>query len=116
MESTTLKWNGDVDFTDNYEDVVKENIPRCLTGIRQSLVTFVQRITRFRRTPASHILIFMISPEEHNRKPYAIPVQCIPYKSLSDSKVRELANNVIREMVKRNMKVAGIYNYVLAYF
>ena len=68
-----LKWNGDVDFTDKYEDevcdAIKENIPRCLTGIRQSLVTFVQRITRFRRTPASHILIFMISPEEHNRKP-----------------------------------------------
>ena len=49
----------------------------------------------------------MISCEERRSKPYALPVQCIPYKGLDDMKIHELANNVIQEMVKRNMKVAG---------
>ena len=49
----------------------------------------------------------MISPEERNQKPYALPVQCMAYKGLSDSKVRELANKVITEMIKMKMKAAG---------
>ena len=54
----------------------------------------------------------MISPEDRRRKPYAIPVQCIPYRSLTDAKARELASVVICEMVKRNMKVAGMNVHV----
>lgn len=54
----------------------------------------------------------MISSEERQKKPYALPVQCLPYKSLSDAKVRELENKIIRVMSHHNMKVAGIYVYV----
>ena len=64
-------------------------------------------MTRHQQTAASHILVFMISTEDRRRKPYALPVQCVPYKGLSDSKVRDLANNIISEMVKRKMNVAG---------
>ena len=46
-------------------------------------------------------IVFMVSPEERNRKPYALPVQCIPYKGLTDAKVRHLANKVIHEMTLR---------------
>ena len=90
----------------------EENIPKQLTNIRQSLISFIKGITRHQRTAATHILVFMISCEERRTKPYALPVQCIPYKGLGDMKIRELANNVIQEMVKRNMKVAGIISYV----
>ena len=85
----------------------EENIPKQLTSIRQSLISFIKGITRHQRIVATHILVFMISCEERRSKPYALPVQCIPYKGLGDMKIRELANNVIQEMVKRNMKVAG---------
>lgn len=64
-------------------------------------------VIHHQHTPATHILVFMISNEERSKKPYALPVQCIPYKGLSDAKVRELANKIIREMVKRKMNVAG---------
>ena len=47
---------------------------------------------------ASHILVFMISTEDRTKKPYALPVQCVPYKGLSDSKVRDLANNIISDI------------------
>jgi len=49
----------------------------------------------------------MISNEERDKKPYALPIQCLPYKGLSDAKVRELANKIILEMVRRGMKVVG---------
>ena len=88
----------------SWEDV---NIPCHLTNIKKSLTAFIQDVTRYRRVAATHVLVFMISPEERNKKPYALPVQCLPYKGLSDAKVRKLANKVIHEMTKRHMKVAG---------
>jgi len=85
----------------------QKNIPRLLTDIRKKLRSFIKGITRHQRTAATHILVFMISQETRRTKPYAIPVQCVPYKGLSDLKVRELSNRIIEEMTKRKMKVAG---------
>jgi len=90
----------------------EDNIPRQLSNIRDKVVAFITGLTRHQRTPATHVLVFMISNEERNKKPYALPIQCIPYKGISDAKVRELANKVIHEMVKREMKVAGIKLYM----
>lgn len=84
-----------------------ENIPNQLQVIRRTLTAFIKGVTRQQRTAATHILVFMISEETRRRKPYALPVQCLPYKGLADSKVRSLANEIIREMCKRQMKVAG---------
>ena len=56
-------------------------------------------------------MVVMISPEERTTKPYAIPIQCIPCKSLKDSEVRQIANRIIKEMVSRKFKVAGTYYY-----
>ena len=42
-----------------------------LTSIRQKLLQFTKRITYFKRIPATHVFVFMISPE---RKPYAVLV------------------------------------------
>ena len=92
---------------DEHCDWREENIPRRLTTIRQRVTTFIRGTTRHKRTAATHVLVFMISPEERNQKPYALPVQCLPYKGLSDAKARDLANKVIHEMVQRNMKVSG---------
>ena len=83
------------------------NVPSRLQTIRQHATAFVKGVVRHQRNAATHILVFMISPEERNKKPYALPVQCLPYKGISDAKVRMLADEIIQEMVKRNMKVAG---------
>ena len=71
-------------------DIVQDNIPRQVTTMCQKVYPFIRRVTRHKHT---HILVFMISPEERS----AIPIQCIPYKS---PKARELANKIICEMVK----------------
>jgi len=83
------------------------NIPSHLCSFRHKLVSFIKGVTRHQRTPATHILVFMISTEDRRRKPYALPVQCIPYVRISDAKIRELANKIIAKMVKRKMNVAG---------
>ena len=83
------------------------NIPRSLHEIRQIFCTFIKGVVRHQCIAATHVLVFMISNEERDKKPYALPVQCLPYKGLSDSKVQKLANEIIDEMVRRGMKVAG---------
>lgn len=55
----------------------------------------------------------MISAEDRRKKPYALPVQCIPYKGIGDTTVCELANKIICEMVKRKMNVAGRYCIIM---
>ena len=84
------------------------NIPRSLHKIRQIFCTFIKGAVLHQHITATHVLVFMISNEEINRqKPYALPVQCLPYKGLSDAKVWKLANEIINEMIRRGMKVAG---------
>ena len=61
-----------------------------------------------RRIAATHLLVFMISPESCNKKPYAISVQCIPYSGMSENTIRGLANRLIAEMSARGMEVAGM--------
>ena len=88
-------------------DTVGQNVPRQLTNLRARATQFVKGVTRLRRVAATHLLVFMISHESRNKKPYALPVQCLPYKGLSEPAFRALANKIIEEMVKRRMKVAG---------
>lgn len=83
------------------------NVPRKLTALREQLCSMLQGVYRFRRTPATHIFVIMISTESRSRKPYALPVQCIPYASLTDSSCRKLFDGVIQQMHTRGMKVAG---------
>ena len=47
----------------------RENVPRRLAVIRDNLSSFVKRVTCHRRTAATHLLVFMISSEERNKKP-----------------------------------------------
>ena len=61
----------------------------------------------------------MISPEARDRKPYAMPVQLVPYAGLTQKKIRSLINGVIKEMVKRKLEVCGRYavsEYCLSLF
>jgi len=89
------------------EEFVSANVPLRLCDYRKKLLSFLQSTYRFKRTPATHIFVLMISPEQRNRKPYALPVQCVPYTSLKHKTCRKLLNDLITEMHNRQMKVAG---------
>ena len=97
MEHGTLSITG---------DIVGINIPQQLADLRSLCTQFVKGVTRLKRTAAAHLMVFMISHERHDRKPYALPVQCVPYVGMSDAKIC-LANKIIEEMIRRKMKIAG---------
>ncbi len=104
VEIVTLKQKLEKSAIDREHD----NIARTVTHLREELAKFVKALTRHQRTAATHCLVLMISPEERKRKPYALPVQCLPYVSLKDREIRDISNKVIAEMHKHGMKVAGM--------
>ena len=50
----------------------------------------------------------MISTERRNKKPYAIPIQCVAYTGMTVAELRTIVNNIVSEMVKIEMKVTGM--------
>jgi len=46
-----------------------------------------------------------------NQKPYALPVQCIPYAGLKETDIRQLVSALVKEMVSHGMNVAGKHFY-----
>ena len=90
-------------------DRISKNFAKTISMLCNLARTFVKRVTKYRRVAAIHVLVLMISPEQRTSKPYALPVQCIAYKSLKDSEVRKIANTLVKEMSLRGMKVAGIF-------
>lgn len=89
-------------------DKVVSNFAKKHSSFCESAKEFVKRVTKYKRIPATRALVVMISPEECSTKPYALAIQCIPYKSLKDSEVQQIANSIVKEMVSRKMKIAGI--------
>ena len=83
-------------------DVQQLNLARRLTDLRVKFADFVKRLFRFKRSPATHIFLLMISSELRNHKPYALPVQCLPYAGMKEVDIHCLINSLIQEMVTRN--------------
>ena len=83
-----------------------------LTKLKSSLKSFIQDLSRQKRTPATHIFVIMISSYERKHKPYAIPIQCIPYTSMVHSTTRHVLNNIVQLMKERNMTVVGKFNLI----
>ena len=94
-------------INDPMTDMVKDNVAHRLDNIRESLSTFTRDLSRHQRSPASHIFVMMISSEQRNIKPYAVPVQCLPYHSINQQVMRQLVCNLMKEMKSRGMKVSG---------
>ena len=83
------------------------NLPRKLSGIRTHLQEVVKGVFRFKRTPATHIFVLMISSGLRDKKPYAVPIQFFPYAGLKEVDMRRIVTQLVKEMVRNGMKVAG---------
>ncbi|XP_073247312.1 uncharacterized protein [Porites lutea] len=59
------------------------------------------------REAATHLMIFMVADERRDMKPYAIPVRALPFKSITDAKVRQLRDDLKLEMENLGMVVVG---------
>lgn len=87
---------------------ISSNVPRRLEDLRKRWCLFVKRIIRFKRTPATHVFVFMLSNDLRDKKPYAQPVQCLPYAGLKERDIRSMVTKLVTEMIGHGMQVAGV--------
>ena len=89
-------------------EVNKETVLKIAGSLRMELLLYLKGIYSKKRTSASHLLIFMIADEIRARKPYAVPVRFLSYKSITDAKLRELEVEVENAMKTLGMIVVGM--------
>ena len=82
-------------------------VKKFLPPLTKKLLQYLHGLFTKRRNPTSHLLIFMISDELRNHKPYAVPVRFLTYKSLADKKLRYLQLEVETKMKIMGMVVVG---------
>jgi hypothetical protein len=85
------------------------NIAKFFTEMRKGLLPYCKGVFGKQREAASHVFSFMISEEQRNIKPYAIPVRFLTYSSITDKTVRDLKRQLVDEMRKLDMLSVGMY-------
>ena len=93
--------------------LISSKVARQLSNLQDSLSSFILDLSRHQRVMATHIFVLMISSELRNTKPYAVPVQCLPYHSMKHHQLRNIVCTLIKEMKQRGMRVAGEKLYTL---
>ena len=71
---------------------------------------YLRNLFKKKHDCATHVLVIMLSDERRNKKPYALPVRHIPYNAIKEQYVRDINKDVKHEMVKQNLKVAGVFS------
>ena len=89
--------------------------PRVVEVARQFLskkpdfLKYLRNLFVKKRQPgATHVMVFLVSEERRNVKPYCLPVQYVPYHSLKDQYVRDLALKIRSQMISLGMKPIGM--------
>ena len=83
------------------------NIKAEVSTLRNQLLNYVKNLYGKKRTAATHLFVFMIADDSRNVKPYAVPVRVLPFKSVTDKKVRELEEELRNAMTSIGMPVVG---------
>lgn len=85
------------------------NIQADISVLKKELESYIKGVTTKRREAASHLLLFMISDELRNFKPYAVPVRVIKYKSITDAMLRGFKEDLRKAMKECGMTTVGMY-------
>ena len=80
-----------------------------LHSVKAKLLEYLKDLYSKKHTAASHLLVFMIADGLRNHKPYAISVRFMPYRSLTDAKMRQLELQLEEAMRCIGMTVVGMY-------
>jgi len=74
--------------------------------------TYLKNLFKKKRQAADHVVVWMISDERRNTKPYALPVGFVPCGTLRDQYVMDLNKPLKEEMKKRDLTLAGEHNII----
>lgn len=89
------------------EDIDKQSqVHRGL--VEETLRLYLKNLFKKKRKPAAtHVLVIMVSEEKRQSKPYALPVQFIPYHSITDDQIRKFVADIKQKMTDMGMTVVG---------
>ena len=83
-------------------------VTTCLRDMMPDQMKYLRNLFIKKRQPAAtHVLAVLVSEERRNKKPYALPVQFIPYHSLKDQYIRDVTAGIKAEMPKLDLKPVG---------
>ena len=99
------------DFQECVDDPAQ--IPHIAKCNRDSFLSYLKNLFKKKRCAASHVLVIMVAEEKRSRKPYALPVQYIPYGSIRDQELRDVLASVKTVMTNMGMKVVGKLSHSL---
>lgn len=88
-----------------------QDVGSSLKDLQEDLQKYLRNLFVKKRQPAAtHVLAILVSEERRNKKPYAIPVQFVPYCSIRDQYIRDITAKVKTEMVKMDLKPVGMFH------
>lgn len=86
----------------------------ALQNVEHDALTYLTNLFVKKRQPgATHVLLFLVSDERRNKKPYALPVQYIPYKSIKDQHVRDMTDAIKSKMMQLDLKPVGTLDEII---
>lgn len=77
--------------------------------LEKNILQYYKDLYCKKRRPASYLLIFMIANELRNAKPYAVPIQFLSCKSITDEHIRNLEVDIEESMKSNGMVPVGMY-------
>jgi len=89
------------------------NIRISLRRLVKEVKGYFHNLFKKKRIAATHVLVLMLSDERKNKKPYALPIRYVPYRSLQDQYVRDLTRDVKLKMQEKNLNLVGQYMYCI---
>lgn len=82
-------------------------VKEFLRALASEVKSYLRNLFKKMRTAATHVLVLMLSDERRQKKPYALPVRYISYRSLRDQYVRDFTKDVKQHMTQRGMTIVG---------
>lgn len=92
-------------FIDKFDNA--DNIPALFKCLNKDLHAYFKNLYKKKRIAATHVLVKAVSDEQRRSKPYTLPVQFIPYKSLRDQFIRDLTLPLKKAMTDAGLEVVG---------
>lgn len=90
------------------------NLSQIHNGLKEDLREYLKGLFNKKREPAAtHVLVIMVSDEERKSKPYAMPVQYVPYHSLKDADIVRLTKDLKKKMTDMGMNVVGMCTFTI---
>lgn len=86
-----------------------QTIRTTLKGLVKEMKGYLRNLFKKKRIAVTQVLVLMLSDERQNKKPYALPIRYVPYRSLQDQYLRDLTRDVKLKMEEKGLNLVGQY-------